>query len=249
MTTAAPSAAEKLAKALQISDLRFAYPDSQVDGKAVIQIPHWQVDGGQTVFMQGPSGSGKSTLLGLLGGILAPDQGTLEVLGQNLSDMGTGARDRFRAQNVGFIFQMFNLLPYLSVLENVTLPARFSASRAQSGRGQSPIEQATALLARLGIGDQLYRRPVTQLSVGQQQRVAAARALMGCPGLLIADEPTSALDADNRQQFIEVLLAEARAAGSTVLFVSHDPALAGYFDQAVNLADINQADGAGSTGQ
>ncbi|MFK7956920.1 MAG: ABC transporter ATP-binding protein [Lysobacterales bacterium] len=231
------SIGETAEPALRMESLRFAYPG----GPNIVDISHCEVARGDTVFLRGPSGSGKSTLLGLVGGILSPTAGKLQVLGHNLGELRPTIRDRFRADHVGFIFQMFNLLPYLSVLDNVTLPGRFSIKRANAPDGQSLTQYAQHLLQQLGLSHNLWQRPVTALSVGQQQRVAAARALIGRPGLLVADEPTSALDAENREQFIQVLLSEAATAGSTVLFVSHDPALAPYFQRSVDLGDINQA--------
>ncbi len=228
---------DSVAPALRMENLQFAYPG----GPNVVNIAQWEVPRGDTVFLRGPSGSGKSTLLGLIGGILSPTAGRLQVLDHDLNELGPTKRDRFRADHVGFIFQMFNLLPYLSVLENVTLPGRFSAKRANASAGQSLTQYAQHLLEQLGLNTDLWQRPVTALSVGQQQRVAAARALIGRPGLLVADEPTSALDANNREQFISVLLSEAAAAGSTVLFVSHDPALASCFQHSIDLIDINPA--------
>ena len=193
--------------------------------------------------IMGPSGSGKSTLLGLLAGIMAPQSGRIRVLGNRLDQMNGVERDRFRADHLGIIFQMFNLIPYLSVVENVTLPCHFSRSRqAQATRNSGIQTEARRLLSRLGLADSaVLSRPVTELSVGQQQRVAAARALMGSPEILIADEPTSALDTDHRRAFIDLLFAECARAQSTLVFVSHDTSLAPLFDSSVRLADINRA--------
>ena len=152
--------------------------------------------------------------------------------------MSGAARDRFRADHIGYIHQMFNLVPYLSVLENVTLPCRFSRRRISRAQRHSPTASAEAqrLLAHLGLDSQrVLRKPVSELSVGQQQRVAAARALIGSPELIIADEPTSALDAANREAFIELLFNECDETGSTLLFVSHDASLGPMFDRAVQL--------------
>jgi putative ABC transport system ATP-binding protein len=210
----------------------------------VVAIDELRIGHSERVFISGPSGTGKSTLLGLVGGVLVPQAGTVTILGTDLGALSTSGRDAFRAEHVGFIFQMFNLLPYLSVIDNVALPCRFSAvrwRRAVAGSGGVPAE-AARLLGRLGLDDPgLLRRPVTQLSIGQQQRVAAARALIGRPRLVIADEPTSSLDADARASFIDLLLAECRDAGSAVLFVSHDLSLAPHFDRRIALADVNRA--------
>jgi putative ABC transport system ATP-binding protein len=156
--------------------------------------------------------------------------------------MGGSARDRFQADHMGVIFQMFNLVPYLSVVENVTLPCRFSRRRAaRTTDGGGPQSEALRLLSRLGISDPLLQRPVTDLSVGQQQRVAAARALMGAPEVIIADEPTSSLDAGHRRSFIRLLFEECDKAKATLIFVSHDTSLAPLFHRTVQLNAINQA--------
>ena len=210
----------------------------------VLTIPAFQVAAGERVFLAGPSGAGKSTLLALIAGIAIPETGDVQVLGRSLPGLGAAARDRFRADHLGIIFQMFNLLPYLPVLDNVMLPCRFSPARRQQAvaRDGSQEAQARRLLGALGLQTEaLLRRPVTELSVGQQQRVAAARALMGAPDLVIADEPTSALDADRRLEFVELLARECDASGAALLFVSHDLSLAPRFQRQVSLADINAA--------
>lgn len=213
-------------------------------GPPVIDIVDFAVADGESLFLEGPSGSGKSTLLGLVGGILAPAGGTVEVFGESLGELGAAARDRFRADRIGFVFQMFNLLPYLSMVDNVVLPCRFSGARAEAAieSAGSPREEALRLLGRLGFaGETLRERRVTELSIGQQQRVAVARALIGRPSLVIADEPTSALDANARLKFVDLLVDECAAAGSTAIFVSHDAALAPSFDRSVSIEAINRA--------
>ena len=213
-------------------------------GKPVIDIPEMQIAPGEKVFIKGPSGSGKTTLLGLIGGVLEPDSGDVKLLGTSLNQLSPVQRDAFRAQHIGFIFQMFNLIPYLSVVENVVLPATFAPRRKQRviEQGVTLEQEAERLLSQLGLNDPaLLKRQVTELSIGQQQRVAAARALIGRPEIIIADEPTSALDADAREAFIRLLFQECEAAGSTLLFVSHDSALEKLFDRGLSLADINRA--------
>ena len=225
---------------IELQDLVFAWP-----GQApLLDIPALRLEAGEALFLKGPSGSGKTTLLGLLGGVNRPDQGRIQLLGQDLALLGQGARDRFRVDHTGYIFQQFNLLPFLSVRENVELPCRFSRSRAEraSQRHGSVDQAAGELLAHLGLGDPaLLARRADSLSIGQQQRVAAARALIGQPELVIADEPTSALDADTREVFIGLLFDECRAAGSSLLFVSHDQSLAPLFDRHLSLAELNRA--------
>ncbi|MFK0314042.1 ATP-binding cassette domain-containing protein [Pseudomonas sp. NPDC090233] len=225
---------------IDLQDLVFAWP-----GQApLLEIPALCLDAGEALFLKGPSGSGKTTLLGLLGGVNLPGQGRIRLLGQDLAALGQGARDRFRVDHTGYIFQQFNLLPFLSVRENVELPCRFSHSRAERARQRhgSVDQAATELLAHLGLNDPtLLARRAGSLSIGQQQRVAAGRALIGQPELVIADEPTSALDADTREAFIRLLFDECRAAGSSLLFVSHDQSLAPLFDRHLSLAELNRA--------
>jgi len=212
-------------------------------GQPLLQIPRFDVEAGERVFISGASGSGKSTLLGLIGGVLAPDSGTVRVLGESLGDLSAARRDALRVDRIGFIFQMFNLLPYLSVRDNVALPCRFSARRRERATGGGPElrVEADRLLSRLGLDEAgLLDRRVTELSIGQQQRVAAARALIGKPELLIADEPTSSLDAAARADFLRLLMSECAAAGSAIVFVSHDRSLAPQFDRQVDLLALNQ---------
>ena len=225
---------------VEIEDLHFTWPRQDTP---CLDIPRWSVDAGDRVFLYGPSGSGKSTLLALLGGVLTPQRGTIEVLGEDLSRMPPASRDRFRSDHVGFIFQLFNLVPYLSVIDNVMLPCRFSARRRAQAvvNGSTLRDEALRLLSHLDIDPALLARRVTDLSVGQQQRVAAARALVGRPEIVVADEPTSALDADLQAVFLELLLQECGEAGATLLFVSHDRRLATRFGREIAMPALNQA--------
>ena len=208
----------------------------------VLDIEHFRIGRGERIFIKGASGSGKSTLLSLLGGVLTPQHGEIHVLGKALHRLRGSRRDVFRADHIGFVFQMFNLIPYLSVLENVLLPLQFSALRHARVAERSSLEQeAERLLAHLDLRDEMLQRPVTELSVGQQQRVAAARALIGRPEIVIADEPTSSLDADRREAFIRLLINECDEANNTLVFVSHDSSLERFFDHTVSLDDINKA--------
>lgn len=222
---------------IDIEELRFAWKS----GPQVLDIDKFRVGAGERVFLRGPSGSGKSTLLGLIAGVLQPQAGHIRVLGEDMRTLAPGRRDRLRADRMGVIFQMFNLVPYLSVTGNVLLPLRFSPARRKAA-GNDPQAEARRLLARLGLEDEnLLERRVSDLSVGQQQRVAAARALIGSPSLVIADEPTSALDADARDRFINLLSEEVERSGATLLFVSHDASLAGLFTRAEDLTQMNRA--------
>ena len=226
---------------LQIRNLRFAWPDAA----DCVAIDTLDVAAGRTLFLHGPSGCGKSTLLGLMAGVLQAQQGTVSLLGQPWSALAAGRRDAWRADHVGVIFQQFNLLPYLTVLDNALLPCRFSAVRAARCAG-TPASAAQVLLQRMGLTDELWGRRADALSVGQQQRVAAARALLGAPELVIADEPTSALDTALRDGFMDLLLGACADNGSTLVFVSHDERLAARFDERLSLPTLNRAASAAS---
>ncbi len=221
---------------LSLRDLRFRWPGATDDSLAIAAL---DIAAGRTVFLYGPSGCGKSTLLGLLAGVLMARQGQIALMGQDWAVLPAGARDARRADHVGVVFQQFNLLPYLTVLDNVLLPCRFSARRAQRCAG-SPRAAALALLQRMGLPEPLWTRRADALSVGQQQRVAAARALIGRPELVLADEPTSALDGPLREGFMALLLQACAATGSTLVFVSHDERLAARFDERLSLPELNR---------
>lgn len=222
--------------AVALKDVRFAYRA----GRDVLDIPALSIARGEHLFLHGPSGSGKTTLLGLLAGVLVPTAGRVEILGSDLGGMKSGARDHFRAEHLGYVFQMFNLIPYLSVRDNITLPCRLSAARRARLDGADAGAQATQLAERLEIAG-LLDEPVTALSVGQQQRVAVARALLGAPEIVVCDEPTSALDADRRDRFLELLFARCTEAKSTLVFVSHDLSLADRFSRTLALGALNRA--------
>lgn len=217
-------------EALRISQVEFRWDQTQ----APLSYPGITLTAGEHLFLRGPSGSGKSTLLSLLGGLILPDNGTVNLLGTDLATLTSGQRDRFRADHMGVIFQQFNLVPYLTTLENVMLPCRLSRKR-RARAVPTPEREAESLLSALDIPESHWHRRVTGLSVGQQQRVAAARALTGGPELILADEPTSALDSDNRDRFIELLLGLAAEKHSSVVFVSHDQSLAARFDRQLAL--------------
>jgi putative ABC transport system ATP-binding protein len=224
------------AAVVDVRDLEFGWTSD----RPLLRIESLAIPTAERVFVHGPSGSGKSTLLSILAGVLVPQRGVLRVLGTEVPRLSGAARDAFRADHFGVIFQMFNLVPYLSVLENVTLPCRFSARRrAQVATRGGPEQEAHRLLEHLDLGPEARARgAVTRLSVGQQQRVAAARALIGAPEIVLADEPTSALDADRREAFLRLLFRECESEGATLLFVSHDRSLQGLFDRAIALDDF-----------
>lgn len=219
---------------VSIENLRFSYaPQSQPD---VLAIPAWSIAQGERVLVFGPSGSGKSTLLNLLAGILVASEGTVRIIDQSLSALGGRQRDRFRAAHIGVVFQQFNLIPYLPVLDNIRLAAYFGKKMART------VDQdALSLLEALQLDSALCTRPAAQLSTGQQQRVAIVRALINQPELLIVDEPTSALDNSSRDAFMTLLLRLVEERGTTLVFVSHDEALTGYFPNRVALATLNTA--------
>ena len=225
---------------LEINDLRFAWPRVR---ELCLDIGALRVATGEAVFLHGPSGCGKSTLLSLMAGVLLPQQGSILLGGKNWAGMRASRRDRYRVEQVGYIFQQFNLLPYLSVLDNVMAPCRFSTLRQSSAMQQAGSVRAAAefWLDGMGLETKLWNTPASNLSVGQQQRVAAARALIGKPALVIADEPTSALDENRRNDFLNLLLSACRAANSALVFVSHDQRIAERFERHILLPAINRA--------
>ena len=221
---------------ISLQNVHFSYPDTS--DKQVLNIPSWSVPPQEHVFVHGPSGCGKSTLLNLLSGILQATQGEVSVLGKRLDQLSHRQRDRFRANHIGYVFQQFNLIPYLNAMENVQLAAHFGQNR------KTYVKQETEeLLAKLSISSNDYHKPTHKLSIGQQQRVAIARALINKPELLIADEPTSSLDEYNRDNFMSLLMSLADENNTSLVFVSHDMSLSNYFKRIDALADINCLEG------
>ena len=225
-----------LAMTIHLKDVSFSYPDAP--GQTVLNIPNWSIDKQEHVFIHGPSGSGKSTFLNLLSGMLSTSQGEVSVLGQQLNQMSNRQRDRFRASHIGYIFQQFNLIPYLNPVDNIRLANQFSQQKTPSANLQ---DAAKSLLTTFNIPSSQWQKPITRLSIGQQQRVAIARAMINTPELLIADEPTSSLDPENRDNFMSELMALATAQQITLVFVSHDMALSKNFQRVEALSDINIA--------
>jgi len=223
-------------QALSIRDAAFSW-----EGGFGIEIAEFDLSARERVLLLGPSGGGKSTFLNLVAGIAPPSRGRIDVLGTDIGRLRGARVDRFRVDSFGIIFQMFNLLPWLSALDNVLVPLRFSKLRR--GRVADARGEAARLLGALGIDAALHGQRAGTLSVGQQQRVAAARALIGGPGIVLADEPTSALDAANARAFLDLLGAELEAARAALLMVSHDETLAGAFDRVVRLDDIARVTG------
>ena len=236
-------AAEQSGKALaaadtvRVSALRFEWPGS---AHFSLGVNVFSVAARERLLLLGPSGSGKSTFLSLLCGILQPKSGRIEIDGIDITALSASARDAFRAEHIGVIFQMFNLLPYGSIIDNVVLPLSFAPKRrARVQAAGGAHAEAMRLLARLGLPAELASgRSVANLSVGQQQRVAAARALIGAPALIVADEPTSALDRNHQSAFLDLLFEQVRAAGSTLIMVSHEETFAPRFDRVLRLDEI-----------
>ncbi|WP_204112791.1 ABC transporter ATP-binding protein [Shimia biformata] len=221
---------------LSIRDLKFSWPGASAP---TLDLPSLDLAAGESLFLGGPSGAGKSTLLATLSGVVDVPAKSVEIDGTDVGVLRGAARDRFRADHVGMIFQVFNLVPWLNAVENVLLPCRFSTVRRDRS-GSDPIHTARALLSALKLDDaSVLDKPASSLSVGQQQRVAAARALIGKPGLVLADEPTSALDEDAKESFVSLLQQECRDSGASLLFVSHDKSLAPLFDRSLDIRDIN----------
>jgi len=227
-----------ISELVRIQNLRFRWPGQTED---ILRVDEFCMEPAEKIYIQGASGSGKSTLLNIIGGILEPQVGDVDILGHPLTGLSNFARDQLRAHHIGYIFQQFNLIPYLSIIDNVILPCRFSKLRHEKSvrRSGSLTDDAKNLLDRLFPSSGLdLDRPVNELSVGQQQRVAVARALIGQPELVIADEPTSALDTVTREAFMELLFEEINLSGSGLLFVSHDPAHKHRFDRSFDIADF-----------
>lgn len=220
--------------AIELLNVRFHYPEQP--GKTVLNIPSWSLSAGEQAFVHGPSGSGKSTLLNLLSGLLKPSEGQVEILGQRLDQMTNRQRDRFRANHIGYVFQQFNLIPYLSAFDNTLLASQFS----QRKKAATLHTEIKALFSALNIAESDWQRATSSLSIGQQQRVAIARALINKPQLLIADEPSSSLDSDNRDAFMALLMSIAADNDITLVFVSHDLSLAPAFNRVESLSNINQ---------
>ena len=218
---------------LELNDVRYRWP-----GRASFElhVPNLTLAQGETVLLLGESGSGKSTLLSLICGTIVAQSGMVSVAGTDISALSAGKRDRFRAEQIGLIFQQFNLLPFARVQDNILLPLRFAPDRAK--RVPTPAHESERLCHELGLGRDVMGARAGTLSVGQQQRVAAARALIGTPPLIVADEPTSSLDAATQVAFLEVLFEQSRAHATTVLMVSHDARLANQFDRVIHMADI-----------
>ena len=221
---------------IEVRDLQYVYPGHKTP---TIHIPDFSVVRGEELFLYGPSGTGKTTLLELLSGVLKPTQGTLKILGCDFAQMTDADRDAFRAEHMGYVFQNFNLIPYLTVKENIQLPLHLSAARRARLESVDTEMVIRAICGNLGIANLLDKK-VIELSVGQQQRVAVARALIGKPDIVLADEPTSALDSDHREKFLNLMFELSELYGTTVIFVSHDRSIEKLFTRSISLESINK---------
>lgn len=219
---------------IRLHDVRKSYP--QGDRSVVAcDVADLQIERGEQVALVGRSGSGKTTLLHVLAGILRPDTGTVEIAGTSVNELSEAARDRFRGQHIGMVYQTFNLLQPFNALENVLLGALFGR-----GVGRGEAERAHRLLERTGLGDRLHHRP-NQLSVGQIQRVAICRALINDPDLILMDEPLGNQDKETGGQVLDLLLELAQEGNKTVVMVTHDPGSAARMQRTVELAGLRSA--------
>ena len=219
---------------IEIRALEFAYAGTDFR----LHIPDFRISHGEKVAIIGPSGSGKTTLLNLLAGILIPDRGQVSLAGQEISSMEDAARRDLRITQIGFVFQDFELIDYLNVLDNVLHPCRITRALALNTESR---ERAAALLARMGLGDKL-ERGVENLSQGEKQRVAICRALLPSPKLVLADEATGNLDPRNKAHILDLLFQAVQDHDATLLAVTHDHELLPSFDRVVDFSDFLAAD-------
>lgn len=238
----------------RIHNLQYTYsPKSE----SILSIEEWRLNHGDRVFLYGDSGSGKTTLLNLLCGILLPTKGRIVLFDEQINTLPNRKRDAFRAQNIGVVFQTFNLINYLSVMKNIELAAYFAGSSrltgssrvntTQSNNNASVVEHRAIELAQsLRLSPSILHKKVMHLSTGQQQRVAIMRALINQPKLLLVDEPTSALDASARDAFMRELMDICDSENTTLIFVSHDHALGTYFEHQVDLSELNHQSSLGA---
>lgn len=217
---------------VDITDLQKSFASPEGEKTLIVDVPRFQLAEGEQVAVRGASGSGKTTFLNLIAGILQADRGTIVVAGTDMTKLPESGRDRLRARTIGYVFQNFNLLQGYTALENVMLGMLFGAG----------VDKARArhLLERVGLSHRMTYRP-SQLSIGQQQRVAVARALANRPKLVLADEPTGNLDQRHAGEALELIREACREDGAALLLVSHDPTVLSLFDRSEDLADLNRA--------
>ena len=221
---------------VETESLKFQYPDSSFH----LSIPYFSVKAGEKVAVVGPSGSGKTTLLNLLAGILAPMEGSIKVVETAVSDLNDAGRRDFRIRNIGFVFQDFELLDYLSILDNILHPYRISGALKLTGE----VRQRAILLAeQMGVAGHLKKHP-GELSQGEKQRAAICRALLSQPKLVLADEATGNLDPENKTRILDLLFAAVHEHGTTLLAVTHDHELLRRFDRVIDFNNF-QSDSKG----
>ena len=218
---------------IKIESLNFYWSKKS---KFKIFVPSLEIKKGEKVLLLGESGSGKTTLLSLICGFLNPLSGSISINGNTINELSSKTKDEYRADNIGIIFQQFNLLPYANVVDNVLLPLYFSQARSKNIVNKRAA--ALELFKQLRLPDDIAQYRASNLSVGQQQRVAVARALIGNPSLIIADEPTSSLDTNAQQLFLDLMFKQISENNSTLLMVSHDKSLSNRFDRQININEI-----------
>jgi len=217
---------------LKTSNLKYKYKNGKT-----INFPDVSLNPGDKVLINGVSGSGKTTFLNLIAGAIKIQDGEIELESNQYSLMPSSALDRLRANHIGYVFQTLNLIPFLSVLENIALGVKFSTTR--SANINSIDQEAQRLIESLGLDKSMLNSSVNHLSIGQQQRVAVARALLGKPNLILADEPTSALDVNSTGKFLTELMQTFDPSSQAIMMVSHDLSLAPYFDQVIDFSKAN----------
>lgn len=218
---------------LLLKDVKKSFVEPGGGQLPILDVPQFAVGKGEQLALVGPSGGGKTTLLHIIAGIMRPDSGSVEINGRDISRLPEVGRDHFRAENIGYVFQTFNLLPGFSALENVLLGMSF-------GRGKADRARAHQLLERVGLAARASHKP-SMLSVGEQQRVSVARALANRPKLLLADEPTASVDAAHQKQILELIRDTCREQEVALVLVSHSPEVAGKFERVERLEQLNRA--------
>jgi putative ABC transport system ATP-binding protein len=218
---------------LLIENLTKSYRQPDGGRIPVLDVERFELGRGEQVALLGSSGGGKTTLLNVIAGLRTPDSGRVLIDGVDVTALPEAARDRFRAERIGFVFQTFNLLPAFTALENVLLGMSFGGRKVDRKR-------AHELLDRVGLSHRLHNRP-SQLSVGERQRVAVARALANKPSLMLADEPTANVDAANQQNVLDMIRTACREQNVSLLMVTHSPQVAEQFDRVEQLATFNHA--------
>ena len=218
---------------VKIESLRFQWSKNN---NFKIFVPKLEVGRGKKVLFLGESGSGKTTLLSLICGFLEPLSGSISINDKIISDLTSTNKDAYRSDNIGIIFQQFNLLPYANVIDNIILPLYFSKQRSK--KVDNKINAAMDLCDQLRLPESILNQKASNLSVGQQQRVAVARALIGSPSIIVADEPTSSLDTEAQELFLDLMFDQISKNSSTLLMVSHDKSLTNYFDQVIDINEI-----------